>query len=130
MARPKKNAALRKSRTIEYRLDETQYEIIEKYAAQAGMTISEYARHQAIYGKVNISYPIVADLPELQKLTNEFAAIGNNLNQIAKYFNLGGLQSKAMREAINDCMAEIMKMRKAVMDMAGDFNGCSKTSLQ
>ena len=59
-----------------------------------------------------------------------FAAIGNNLNQIAKYFNTGGLQSKAMREEINSCIAQIMQMRKAVMEMAGDFNGDSQTPVE
>jgi len=130
MARPKKEDELHKTRKIDFRLSETQYAIIEEYAQKAEMSVSEYVRHQAIYGKVDIQYPIVANLPELQKLTNEFAAIGNNLNQIAKYFNMGGLQSKAMREEINSCIAEIMKMRKAVMEMAGDFHGSTETSVE
>ena len=103
MARPKKGKGLEKTRKIDFRLSDTQYGIIEGYAKEAGMSVSEYVRHQAIHGKVKISYPVVADLPQLQKLTDEFAAIGNNLNQIARYFNIGGLQSKAMREEINEC---------------------------
>ena len=73
---------------------------------------------------------IVVDLPELQKYTNELAVIGNNLNQIAKYFNLGGLQSQAMRERIHSCIAAIMEMRKKVLDMAGVFQGFSQTSIK
>ena len=130
MARPKKDSSLQKSRKIDFRLNETQYSIIEKNAARAGMSVSDYVRHQAIHGKVIISCPIVVNLAELQKLTNQFAAIGNNLNQIARYFNMDGLQSKAIREEINGCVLEIMTLRKTVMDMAGDFHGNTKTSVE
>ena len=92
--------------------------------------MAEYIRRQAVHGKVEIYHPVVASLPELQKLTDEFSAIGNNLNQIARYFHTGGLQSKAMREEINCCIAEIMEMRKTVMRMAGEFHGGTETPLQ
>lgn len=130
MARPKKETAPVKSHTFVVRLDDVQYSIIAGYAKQLGMSMAEYIRHQAVHGKLEIKYPIVAALPELQKLTDEFSAIGNNLNQIAKYFNMGGLQSKAMREEINACIAEIMKMRETVMGMAGDFHGSIETSVE
>ena len=130
MARPKKDSGLHKTRKIDFRLDETQYSIIEKYAADAGMTVSEYVRHQAVYGKVEIHYPVIAEVSSLQQLTNQFAAIGINLNQIAKYFHMGGLQSKAMREEINRCIAEIMKLRKTVLEMAGDFRGSTETPIE
>jgi len=130
MARPKKDTGLHKTRKIDFRLDETQYSIIENYAADAGMSVSDYVRHQAVYGKVEISYPVVAKVSDLQDLTSQFAAIGNNLNQIARYFNMGGLQSKAMREEINSCVAEIMKLRKRVLEMAGDFHGGAETPIE
>ena len=130
MARPRKDSGLHKTRKIDFRLDEIQYSIIEKNAADAGMSVSDYVRHQAIHGKVAISYPVVAEVADLQRLTNQFAAIGNNLNQIARYFNMGGLQSKAIREEINGCVAEIMKLRKTVLEMAGDFHGSTETSIE
>ena len=112
------------------RLNDNQYSVIEGYAKQIGISMAEYIRQQAVFGKVEISYPIVVDFPQLEKLTNEFAAIGNNLNQIAQYFHLGGLQSKAMCEEINSCIAEIMKMRKDVMNLAGDFHGYYQTPVE
>ena len=130
MARPRRERELHKNKKIDFRLTESQYEIIEANSKRAGMTISEYVRRQSVYGTVKVSYPIVAELPALQKLTNEFAAVGNNLNQIARYFNMGGLQSKAMREDINSCIEEIMKLRKEVLEMAGDFHGCTEASIQ
>ena len=130
MARPKKRTAPVKKHTFVVRLDDVQYSIIEKYASQLGISMAEYIRRQAVHGKVEIYHPIVASLPELQKLTDEFSAIGNNLNQIARYFHMGGLQSKAMREEINYCISEIMKMRKIILEMAGDFHGSAETPVK
>ena len=42
---------------------------------------------------------------EIEAITREFAAIGNNLNQIAMFFNSGGIQSRAMLETINHAIA-------------------------
>ena len=91
------------------------------------MSMADYIRLQAVHGKVNINYPIVASFPEIQKLTAQFGKIGGNLNQIAKYFNTGGMQSKAIRNDINDCIAELMKMTRLVTEMAGEFNGNTQT---
>ena len=130
MARPKREIIPVKTHTLVVRLDDIQYSIIEKYARQLGISMAEYVRRQATQGKVEISYPIVADIEQLQKLTDEFHAIGNNLNQIARYFNMGGLHSMAIRQEINECVMELMNMRKAVMSMAGDFNGSTQTLIK
>lgn len=127
MARPKKQSTLRKEKRVTVRLTDVQYAIIAENAKRAGMKVAEYVRDQAVHRPIKISYPIVADLPELQKLTDQFAGIANNLNQIARHFNMGGLHSMAIRQEINECVMELMEMRKAVMDMAGDFHGCWNT---
>lgn len=130
MARPKKTESEQKTHSFVVRLTNTQYAVIKNYADQLGMSMAEYLRHQAIHGKVNISYPIVASIPDLQKLTAEFGKIGSNLNQIARHFNTGGAQSKSIREDINTCIAEIMRMSNRVTEMAGDFNGNTQASDQ
>ena len=130
MARPPKEKSLRKEHRVTVRYTDVQYGMIEKNARQLGMSIAEYVRYLSVHGKVTIKYPIVVDLPELQKFTNELSAIGNNLNQIAKYFHMGGLQSKAMQEEINLSVDAIMEMRKKVLEMAGDFHGNSQTSIK
>lgn len=128
MARPKKEIAEPMEHPFVVRLTDTQYDVIKNRALQTGMSMAGYIRHQAIHGKVSISYPVVASMPELQKLTYEFSKIGNNLNQIARYFNSGGMQSKAIREDINDAIAEIMEMSKKVTEMAGEYNGNTQAS--
>ena len=62
MARPKRKIIPVKTHTLVVRLDDIQYSIIEKYARQLGISMAEYVRRQATQGKVEISYPIVADI--------------------------------------------------------------------
>ena len=112
------------------RLTDTQYDIIRSYAEEMGMSMASYVRHMATHGKVTINYPIVASLPEIQRLTAQFGKIGGNLNQIAKYFNTGGMQSRALREEINECIAELMRLSKAVAEMAGEFNGNTQAPIE
>ena len=56
-------------------------------------------------------------------ITREFAAIGNNLNQIAAFFNSGGLPSHVMCENINHAISCIFEMREQVAEMAGKNYG-------
>lgn len=72
-----------------------------------------------------IAYEIVADLPELKRLIAEFGKIGSNLNQIARYFNSGGIHSQEMRKYIQQGIAEIYEMKYEVLKMAGDFHSLS-----
>lgn len=60
---------------------------------------------------------------EIEAITREFAAIGNNLNQIAAFFNSGGIQSRAMLENINHAISCIFEMREQVAEMAGKNYG-------
>lgn len=128
MARPgKSDSAVLKHRFV-VRFSDTQYTVIKRYADQLGISMAEYIRRQTTHSKVSISYPIVVSIPELQKVTVELSRIGNNLNQIARHFNTGGMQSKVIREDINACIAEIMRTSKELMEMAGEFNGNTQTS--
>ena len=127
MANRKRQEAQGKTHRITVRLDDAQYEIIQGSAKEAGMSISEYIRQQAVFGKVEIHNHIVADFPKLEKLAQEFSAIGNNLNQLTRYFHMGGLKSQTMTNELTRCINEIMRMRKDVMEMAGEYRGYTQT---
>ena len=60
-------------------------------------------------------------------LTRLLRGMGNNLNQLTRYFHMGGLKSQAMTDELTRCINEIMKMRKEVMEMAGDYRGYTQT---
>ena len=68
-------------------------------------------------------YEIIADVKEIKKLIGELGKIGSNLNQIARYFNQGGIISSEMRTEIKKSIRDIYEMKYEVMKMAGDFRG-------
>ncbi len=127
MARPKKEKELRHNHQIMLRLTDTEYDIIAENAGNANLPLAEYARKQIMNKRVIVKYEIVADVPELKKLISEFSRIGNNLNQIARHFNQGGIHSQEMRKSIQQCIARIYEMKYEVTKMAGDFHGNTET---
>ena len=123
MTRPQKETDMKREHRVTIRLTDTEFSIIENAATQAEMSISEYMRTQTMEGKVNARFEIVADVDEIKKLIGEFGKIGSNLNQIARYFNQGGVLSSEMRNEIRKSLRDIYEMKYEVMKMAGDFHG-------
>lgn len=123
MTRPQKETDMKREHRVTIRLTDTEFSIIENAATQAEMSISEYMRTQTMEGKVNARFEIVADVDQIKKLIGEFGKIGSNLNQIARYFNQGGILSSEMRNEIRKSLRDIYEMKYEVMKMAGDFHG-------
>ena len=123
MTRPQKETDMKREHRVTIRLTDTEFSIIENAATQAEMSISEYMRTQTMEGKVNARFEIVADVDQIKKLIGEFGKIGSNLNQIARYFNQGGIISSEMRTEIKKSLRDIYEMKYEVMRMAGDFRG-------
>ena len=123
MTRPPKETDMKREHRVTIRLTDTEFSIIENAAEQAEMSISEYMRTQTMQGQVNARFEIVADVAEIKKLIGEFGKIGSNLNQIARYFNQGGVLSSEMRNEIRKSLRDIYEMKYEVMKMAGDFHG-------
>ena len=88
--------------------------------------IGTFVRKQALREKLEVNYNIVADLGEIQNLTVQAAGIGNNLNQIARYFHGGGLASRGMLEELKKCIAEIRELRQEIVQLGGVYRGNSK----
>ena len=127
MARPEKDTEIKRSHHITLRLSDAEFELITRVSYEAGLSRSAYIRKQLLHGMVNITYEVVADVPELQKLTAEIGKIGSNLNQIARYFHMGGIRSKAMQDEIHECISQIFYMRKEIAEMAGNYHGSVET---
>ena len=123
MTRPPKETDMKREHRVTIRLTDTEFSIIENAAEQAEMSISEYMRTQTMQGQVNARFEIVADVAEIKKLIGEFGKIGSNLNQIARYFNQGGIISTEMKNEIRKSLRDIYEMKYEVMRMAGDFHG-------
>ena len=119
----KKVKPIVKTKVISARVTEVVHELLHQQAEDAGMTLSEFAAQMLMKGRVNISYVFYVHPDEIEAITREFAAIGNNLNQIAAFFNSGGIQSRAMLENINHAISCIFEMREQVAEMAGKNYG-------
>jgi hypothetical protein len=68
-------------------------------------------RQQAIAGKVEMDVRIVADIEEIREIARLMANATGSLNQIAKYYNLGGIRSKEMQNKINAGVNAIFEIR-------------------
>ena len=127
MTRPKKDEALTKTKDVHLRMNETEYEILLERATATNMTVSDFIRNALNSQNVIIKYEITADVPEIKRLIGELGKIGSNLNQIARYFNQGGILSQEMRGEINKRLRDLYEMKYKVMEMAGDFRGNTET---
>ena len=83
----KKVKSIVKTKVISARVTETVHELLYRQAEDAGMTLSEFTAQMLMKGRVNTSYVFYVHPDEIEAITREFAAIGNNLNQIAAFFN-------------------------------------------
>ena len=119
----KKDEALTKTKDVHLRMNETEYEILLERATATNMTVSDFIRNALNSQNVIIKYEITADVPEIKRLIGELGKIGSNLNQIARYFNQGGIISSEMRTEIKKSLRDIYEMKYEVMRMAGDFRG-------
>ena len=88
---------------------------------------SEYLRKLLLEKQINHQIEVVADMEVLRKLVSEYGKIGSNLNQIAKHFNSGGSQSRAVENEIHQCITDLFQLRKEVLKLAGGMNGNRKT---
>ena len=127
VARPKNDESIRRTNNVMVRFTDVEYALVSYSAEQAGYPIAVYVRKQAITEKLHVHYNIVADIAELRDFARQLSHIGNNLNQIAAFFNSGGIQSRAMLEEINRCMTDLRAMRKEIAGLAGDYRGNLKT---
>lgn len=126
MARPKKDESLHRGKRVYIRFTELEYELVAGYAKDAGYPIGTFVRKQALREKLEVNYNIVADLGEIQNLTVQAAGIGNNLNQIARFFHGGGLASRGILEELKKCIAEIRELRQDIVQLGGAYRGNSK----
>ena len=113
---------------ITVRFNDFEFAEISERAQEAGLPLAAYIRRQAFYNDITRHINIIQDPEELRKLVAEFGKIGSNLNQIARFFNTGGMRSLEMEEDIHDCISMLFNLRKEVLKMGGEHYGGDKTS--
>ncbi|MEE1165175.1 MAG: plasmid mobilization relaxosome protein MobC [Lachnospiraceae bacterium] len=128
MPNPKKEHGDKKTHNMKVLLDDAQYALVQSAANAAGMKMAAYMRNQAIYGKIEIHNHIVANFSSLERISAELSSISNNLNQLTRYFHMGGVKSESMQEELRRCINEVMKMREELLAFGGEYRGYIKTS--
>ena len=116
-----------RSRVVKTRLSEDEYADFTARLAPYGISQSEFLRQAirrtTIRPVIHVSAVNDELLSAVGKLAAEYGKIGGNLNQIARYFNQGGIISTEMKNEIRKSLRDIYEMKYEVMKMAGDFRG-------
>ena len=110
MARPKKGAPPAKEHFVGIRLTEGLYRVIQSEADNAGLSISEYFRRLATKHKIVMQPPILHEDTALVSELAKLNKLGSNLNQIAQYFNEGGLMTNPLAKELHHALQEIDKL--------------------
>ena len=107
MAPKKKEKNLKRSNIITLKLTDIELAVLNEAADVTGLSRSEYVRKLLLEKQINHQIEVVADMNDLRKLVSEYGKIGSNLNQIAKHFNSGGSQSRAIENEIHQCITDL-----------------------
>lgn len=123
MVRPKKEPEIIRNRLISIRVTEQEYSYLSSMAEKAGLRFSEYCRNMLMEGRVIHRFEIVADMNAVKDVARKLSGIGNNLNQIAQYFHMGGARSMYMQEEINKAIREVHEINMEIRKIAGEKHG-------
>ena len=128
MARPKKETEQKVNNLIMLRLTDTQYEIVCEYARLMGLPPAVYVRKVVTEGRHPIQCNIVRNDEKIDKLISHLSRVGNNLNQITRFFNQGGSATSAIVKEIRDAIRQIYDMSEVLDQIEGDTSyGSIKT---
>lgn len=120
MAKPKKETEQKAKNLIMLRLTDTQYEIVCEYARLMGLPPAVYVRKVVTEGRHPIQCNIVRDDEKIDRLIAQLSRVGNNLNQIARFFNQGGSATSEIVKEIRDAICEIYTLSEMFDKMDSD----------
>lgn len=122
--RKKKDIPPAKDRFVGLRFTEEQYYVLEHNARQARLSVSEYIRRAVLGQKIPMFQPIIHDEHEILEELRNINKVGNNLNQIARYFNQGGTMNNQiaveLRNIIKQLNDSCLKFDAAVVKEYGN----------
>ena len=120
MARKKKELPVRK-RIIHFRVSEDLYQVIEKAASGARLSLSEYLRELVLDRKPEVRYEVVFNDPKILQIFRSLGGCGNNLHQIARHLNQGGEINARLRTEVRECISEIYEIRDTLQNYVGEY---------
>ncbi len=105
--RKKKDIPPARSRVFTIRMSEDEYAVLESYAAEAQLSVSEYIRRCVSGKEIPVYQPIIHDESEILKELHNINKVGSNLNQLARYFNQGGMNNDAISAEIKTILQHL-----------------------
>lgn len=122
----------RKKRTncIMLRLTDSEFSIVSEQAEKNRQPLAVYMREIALCRSFSARAPISISISDLQPLVTEFGRIGNNLNQIAKYYHTGGMKSMEIESEIKRCIQTLFQLRAQLVKLEEEINGNLKTYIK
>lgn len=122
MTRPKKEPELVTTHRVTIRFTERQYEVIVEDAKRARLPIADYLRKLIANHGLTITYKIAQDNQQLHDLTLALGKIGNNLNQISRFFHQGGSKTTEIEKDIRSCIMTLYEMSEKLDKIEGVAN--------
>ena len=105
--RKKKDIPPVRPRVFSIRMSEDEYTVLESCAEQAQISMSEYIRRCVTGKEIPVYQPIIHDETEILKELHNINMVGSNLNQIARYFNQGGMSNDAIVVEIKTILQQL-----------------------
>ena len=105
--RHKKEIPPAKIRPVGIRFTEEQYSVLEHNAKAARLSVSEYIRRSVLSQKIPMFQPIIHDEHEILNELRNINKVGSNLNQIARYFNQGGMMNNQIAVDLKNIIKQL-----------------------
>lgn len=123
MARPKKETELTKKHQVKILFSDTQYAVITEDARRVGLPLAVYLRDLITEHGLTVEYKIVRDDKAIHDLTVALSRIGNNLNQLMRYFHQSGASTTGIENDIRCCIRQIYDMSAKLDNIEVSDNG-------
>ncbi|MCD7782881.1 MAG: MobC family plasmid mobilization relaxosome protein [Firmicutes bacterium] len=130
MGRHKKETELARTHQVKILFTDTQYDVVSEDARRCGLPLAVYLRELIANHGLSVSYKIVRDDQAIHDLTVALGRIGNNLNQISRYFHQHGSSTPGIEKDISDCIRRVYELGAELDGMEGADNGGTETHSQ
>ena len=111
MAKKKKKETKMENR-ISFRLTDQQYENLLVAAKRCRITPSEYIRRCLGTDEIVVIERFEVKSEELEEITENYSALGEIFNQLARYLNAGGEKTKQIEDEIHETIYRLLDLNK------------------
>ncbi len=136
MPRPKINDEMKHVNKVNVRFTDSEFATVKNHAEQIGIPVSVFVRDCAMgrVKRIRIIKEVQAVFPELEEelknIARQLSPIGNNLNQIGRYFNMGGEGADEVRRMLDSGIRALIRIEGNMERMTGELSGNLKAHIQ